>query len=200
MREKSTLIHLVIEGENITTTEEHPFYIKGEGFVEAKELEVGGLAENAEGESVLIESVDVEYLEEPITVYNFEVADYHTYYVGDMEVLVHNTCAVGGAYKDVPANGGQRHHMPVDSVSPYSKGEGPVIVMDTVDHMETASWGNSKKAQEYRKVQEELVQQGDFKQAQQMDIDDIKTKFGNKYNEGIIQMEIYTDKLLKGEK
>ena len=27
----------------------------------------------------------------------------------------------GGAYKDVPANGGQVHHMPADSVSPTVK-------------------------------------------------------------------------------
>ena len=36
------------------------------------------------------------HLEEPVAVYNFEVEDYHTYYVGDAEVLVHNTCMVGG--------------------------------------------------------------------------------------------------------
>ena len=35
----------------------------------------------------------MEWLEEAITVYNFEVADYHTYYVGDEDVLVHNKCA-----------------------------------------------------------------------------------------------------------
>ena len=37
-------------------------------------------------------AVELEHLEEPVTVYNFEVEDYHTYYVGDAEVLVHNTC------------------------------------------------------------------------------------------------------------
>jgi hypothetical protein len=31
-------------------------------------------------------------LEAPIKVYNFEVADYHTYYVGESAVLVHNDC------------------------------------------------------------------------------------------------------------
>ncbi len=70
-------------------------------YGEAEELEVGDLAENADGESVPIESVDVEYLKEPITVYNFEVADYHTYYVGDTKVLVHNTCTVDGEINGV---------------------------------------------------------------------------------------------------
>ena len=115
VREKSILIHVVIDGETIITTEEHLFYIEGDGFVEASELEVGDLAETADGDTIAIDAVEVEYLEEPVTVYNFEVEDYHTYYVGDAEVLVHNTCMVGesavkrvgeakyqvGAYKDI---------------------------------------------------------------------------------------------------
>ena len=33
-----------------------------------------------------------EILEAPVTVYNFQVEDFHTYYVGDNAVLVHNLC------------------------------------------------------------------------------------------------------------
>ena len=40
----------------------------------------------------MVEQVQHEILEAPITVYNFEVADFHTYYVGDTEVLVYNDC------------------------------------------------------------------------------------------------------------
>ena len=36
--------------------------------------------------------VEHELLEAPITVYNFEVEDFHTYYVGSASVLVHNKC------------------------------------------------------------------------------------------------------------
>ena len=32
-------------------------------------------------------------MESPIKVYNFEVADFHTYYVGESSILVHNTCS-----------------------------------------------------------------------------------------------------------
>ena len=102
----------------------------------------------------------------------------------------------GGAYKDVPADGGQVHHMPADSVSPYSKGDGPGIRMATKDHMDTASWGRSKGAQAYRAKQKELIDKGLFREAQQMDIDDVRAKFGNKYNESIQEMLEYTDELL----
>ena len=33
-------------------------------------------------------------LESPVTTYNFEVQDFHTYYVGESAVLVHNVCRV----------------------------------------------------------------------------------------------------------
>ena len=86
--------------------------------------------------------------------------------------------------------------MPADSVSPYSKGDGPGIRMATKDHMDTASWGRSKGAQAYRAKQKELIDKGLFREAQQMDIDDVRAKFGNKYNESIQEMLEYTDELL----
>ena len=39
-----------------------------------------------------VEQVQHEILEAPIFVYNFQVEDYHTYYVTDSGVLVHNMC------------------------------------------------------------------------------------------------------------
>ena len=47
--------------------------------------------------------------------------------------------------------------MPADSVSPYSKNNGPSIRMDTSDRMKTASWGRLKSAQVYRVKQKDLM-------------------------------------------
>ncbi len=44
------------------------------------------------GEYVVVEQVQHELLESPETTYNFEVEGFHTYYVGNTEVLVHNDC------------------------------------------------------------------------------------------------------------
>ena len=44
------------------------------------------------GELVTVEWVQHEILESPIKVYNFEVEDFHTYFVGENRVLVHNMC------------------------------------------------------------------------------------------------------------
>ena len=44
------------------------------------------------GEDVTIEKVEAETLTETETTYNFEVADFHTYYGTGKDVLGHNTC------------------------------------------------------------------------------------------------------------
>ncbi len=90
--------------------------------------------------------------------------------------------------------------MPADSVSPYSTRKGPAVRMETKDHMDTASWGSSKEAKAYRAKQKELIDQGKFEEAQQMDIDNVRELFGEKYETGIQQMIEYTKKLLSKKK
>lgn len=45
------------------------------------------------GETSTVDAVEKVQLNEPIKVYNFEVEDYHTYYVSEQQVLVHNMCS-----------------------------------------------------------------------------------------------------------
>ncbi len=101
----------------------------------------------------------------------------------------------GGAYGNVGANGGEVHHMPADSVSPFSKDAGPAIQMDKFDHMQTASWGSSASAIEYRQNQAFLIENGMFKEAIMMDIQDIQGKFGSKYDSAILEMLKYVNEL-----
>ena len=100
---------------------------------------------------------------------------------------------------DAPDNGeGDKfevHHMPADSTSNFERGDGPAIKMEKEDHRQTASCGSSREAREYRAQQKELIEQGKFREALQMDIDDIHEKFGNKYDDAISEMLEYVDKL-----
>jgi len=99
---------------------------------------------------------------------------------------------VGGAYKDIEAGLGEVHHMPADSVSTLSRNEGPAIWMEKADHLQTASHGTQGAAgAEYRAQQAALIEEGKFDEAVQMDINDIRSKFGNKYDVGIEQMLKY---------
>lgn len=113
----------------------------------------------------------------------------------------------GGSYKEVrnyvKETGHENkevHHMPADDVSPLDRMDGPCIEMTREDHRKTASCGNSMEAREYRAKQKELIDNGDFRGALQMDIDDIKEKFGNKYDAQIQEMLGYVDQLEQGGK
>lgn len=86
------LIHLQINGEEIVTTESHPFYVQGFGFIQACKLHVGDKLVSVSGETLNVEKSLVEECEEPVNVYNFQVEHYHTYFVGQNGVLVHNKC------------------------------------------------------------------------------------------------------------
>ena len=85
-----------IKGITISNTEEHPYWVVGKGWVEAKDLKIGDQVLLASGEKAAIENVTKEKLETPVKVYNFGVADWHTYFVAGIGVLVHNDCTANG--------------------------------------------------------------------------------------------------------
>lgn len=113
--------------------------------------------------------------------------------------------ADGGRYKDMKDEGWghntepptEVHHMPANSASELPTDDGPCIVMDYEDHRETASCGNSREAQEYRAKQKELIEEGKYREAFQMDVDDIHEKFGDKYDDAISKAEEYLNQLEK---
>ena len=80
----------MINGEEIITTVDHPFYVNDRGFVNAGELAVGDELLDSNKNILLVENFDVELTDEPVKVYNFEVEDFHTYHVCTLGVLVHN--------------------------------------------------------------------------------------------------------------
>lgn len=108
---------------------------------------------------------------------------------------------LGGAHKDTskPVNDGlDSHHCPAKNCykdAPISSEDGPAIKMDPKDHRRTASHGSSDEAKAYRARQQELLNEGKLNEAIEMDVDDIRSKFGDKYNEGIDEMLDYAEGL-----
>lgn len=84
-------VQLVVNGETIDTTPEHPFLTANGDWVAAGELQVGDKVRNATGENGLVEAI--EFAATPQVMYNMTVADAHTYTVGDGEWVVHNACS-----------------------------------------------------------------------------------------------------------
>ena len=106
-------------GEIIETTWNHPFYIENRGWTEAKDLKRGDRSVLADGSSMEILSVEQEYRDE--LVYNFEVDENHTYYVGESGVLVHNDAAM---YLMFPEGGEGFGHSAIVSVKKMKSKKG----------------------------------------------------------------------------
>ena len=81
----------MINGEEIVTTVDHPFYVKNQGFIKAGELIVGDELLDVNGNVLLVENFAIELTEKPVTVYIFQVEDFHTYFVGTSQIMVHNS-------------------------------------------------------------------------------------------------------------
>lgn len=101
---KSTrkLVKVYANGEVISTTPEHPFRVRNQWIV-ADRLKAGDKLEIFANDLVAsnapflarssIEIDSIVRLDSVAAVYNFEVEDFHTYFVGKTNYWVHNTCA-----------------------------------------------------------------------------------------------------------
>jgi hypothetical protein len=102
----AAVIMLRVRGRDIWTSEEHPFYVRGEGWLTAKELQVGHELSSDDGQWVVVEKLGE--AREIVPVHNLRVAHYHTYFVGSREwgfsVWAHNLC-----YKQWLAKHGLKH-------------------------------------------------------------------------------------------
>jgi len=96
----SELVHLAYDvdhdgqaDETLTGTPQHPFWVNGRSaFVPMGELEAGQMLYLENGGAATITGASRERAPpgETFTTYNFEVEDFHTYFVGESGVWVHN--------------------------------------------------------------------------------------------------------------
>ncbi|MBR3415463.1 MAG: carbohydrate binding domain-containing protein, partial [Clostridia bacterium] len=100
INETTELVHLYVNGEEIVSTPTHPFYSPHKGWTDAVHLRAGDILVLLNGEYVVLEKTQHEILESPIEVYNLEVEDYHTYFVSNCCLLVHNKCKEGKRFDD----------------------------------------------------------------------------------------------------
>ncbi len=100
VKEDNILVHLTVNDETINTTALHPFYVVGKGWTEAVEIEVGDEVILQDGKTAVIADKLTELLDEPVKVYNFTVDEFHTYFVGMIHILVHNSCRIDATDSD----------------------------------------------------------------------------------------------------
>jgi hypothetical protein len=80
--------------ETIQATDEHPFYVENQGWTGAQDLTAGEQLQEPDGSIATVVSNSDDPQANGVTVYNFTVANDHTYFVNDggESVWVHNTC------------------------------------------------------------------------------------------------------------
>lgn len=88
--EKDTTYKLHVGQQIVETTDNHPFWVEGKGWVTAIDLQVGDQLKQSNGNVLAIEQIEIVHHEQKVKVYNFTVADYHTYFVSDLGIWVHN--------------------------------------------------------------------------------------------------------------
>ncbi len=99
---ESLVLNLHVGGKVIGTTHEHPFFVKAKGWTNAHELHIGDEIRLMDAGWTKVEGVaDAGQL---TTVYNMEVEDDHTYFVGGTDwgwaVWAHNAYKVSKAVRD----------------------------------------------------------------------------------------------------
>ena len=92
-RDPSPMIKVDLGSETITATRGHPFWVAGEGWRMAKQLQAGSRLHGTSG-AVEIAGVEEVPADEASFLYgyafNLIVDDFRTYFVGENRVLVHD--------------------------------------------------------------------------------------------------------------
>ncbi|GGO00246.1 hypothetical protein GCM10010969_21220 [Saccharibacillus kuerlensis] len=91
-----------VGGQKIESTYNHPFWVEGKGWTYVKDLKVGDELTQADGTKLEIEQIELD--KRSARVYNMTVDEFHTYFVSDLAIWVHNTnnenCDIGSLIQE----------------------------------------------------------------------------------------------------
>ncbi len=88
------ICHIFVNGEDIKTTRDHPFYVKDVGFFEASLLKPGYKLAAGNGTYYEVERIEFESLDHPVDMYCFELEDGSSFIVGSLGIAAKTIYAV----------------------------------------------------------------------------------------------------------
>lgn len=98
---EDTLVDLAVDGEVITTTEDHPFWsVTDQRFDRADQLMPGEQVLRADGRMTAVTDGLLTNTAREGLAFNLSIEGTHTYHVGDAEILVHNENHCGLLFPD----------------------------------------------------------------------------------------------------
>ncbi len=86
-RDKRPLVCVTLGDQDIVGTSGHPFWKSGTGWIKSRDLETGDLVRSVQASETVTRTQPNVATDE---TYNLIVADFHTYFVGQAGVLVHD--------------------------------------------------------------------------------------------------------------
>jgi hypothetical protein len=87
VRPPSALVTITVNTESFTASEGHPFWVNGTGWVIARALKEGSVLHSVAGACPVQAAVANP---DDQQTYNLVVADFHTYFIGESKILVHD--------------------------------------------------------------------------------------------------------------
>lgn len=97
-KQADEIYYIHIRNEIIEVTGEHPFWVDNKGWTLVEDLKNGDLLVSSDGTKLGIDKIEKQ--RKRVKVYNFEVEDFHSYFVSDLRIWVHN-CALKHVYKSI---------------------------------------------------------------------------------------------------
>lgn len=151
-----TVVDLIVDGEAIATTDDHPFWsVTDQQFERADELSPGEQVLAADGRVITVSALRLDEVRETLA-YNLSVEGIHTYHVGESEILVHNTCGpLTGAQSrqalDYLGVDTRRVVGRIEGREPvYQLPDGRVITRDLDGHVPSGAWKVAGRVEDLR--------------------------------------------------
>jgi hypothetical protein len=169
------IVYLTLEEEVLETTPNHPFYTAEGEWVAAGVLQIGEQIRQADGQYGVVEGI--EFVVAPQTMYNLTVATAHTYFVGDGQWLVHNTCNPYevGTYRELkgksdPGDGLDIHHVSqahlASQVIPgYDYHNAPAIAVPRTEHVRIPKLRGDYQGTGYDLIRRDILNLGLYTKA-----------------------------------
>ncbi|MNM82347.1 Hint module [compost metagenome] len=119
--ETDEIYQIHVGDQVIESTYNHPFWVEGKGWTYVKDLKVGDLLVQSDGNTLKIENVEL--LHKQATVYNMTVDEFHTYFVSDLGIWVHNTNCTFSTNFDTKKHAQDIYETSRDLGTPVTKGD-----------------------------------------------------------------------------